>query len=88
VGNSKTPISKMLLSQSTAGFGQKAESSYASFKNFIITPIIKRNENKTLLMPYPCRAIALTSIFSKIYECILVNRLEWYINSNALPNPL
>ena len=56
-----------------------------SLKHSIIKPFLKPHKNKTDLNSY--RPISLTSTTSKIMEKMIVNRLNWYLETNNLLNP-
>ncbi|CAC5403629.1 unnamed protein product [Mytilus coruscus] len=54
-----------------------------SFKNGILTPVLKKKKNKTIPRNY--RGIVVTSIFSKIFESIVKGRLEYELLPSQNP---
>lgn len=55
-----------------------------SWKIQTVVPILKPNKDPNCIQSY--RPISLTSCFSKVFESMLKNRLEWFIeNNNIIP---
>jgi ribonuclease HI/exonuclease III len=56
----------------------------ADWKEALVIPIPKPGATKSAPQSY--RPIALTAVFCKLFERILVNRLEWFLESKCLLN--
>lgn len=57
---------------------------HPSWKNSIVVPMLKKQDKTTDIASY--RPISLTSVFSKVYERMITNRLYWVLESNKLLN--
>jgi ribonuclease HI len=57
-----------------------------SWKEALVIPIPKPEAPKS--EPQSYRPIALTAVLCKLYERIVVNRLEWYLETMQLINPM
>jgi ribonuclease HI/exonuclease III len=58
----------------------------ASWKDSLVIPIAKPGANRT--KPESYRPIALTAVLGKLFERLVVTRLEWFMEVNNLINPL
>ena len=57
-----------------------------SWKESLVVPILKPNASRE--RPESYRPIALTACLCKLFERMVKNRLEWYLEANKLINPL
>lgn len=77
-------LHKILLFYNNIIFGsQNIPKEWCEFK---IIPVIKPNKDPALANSY--RPIALSSCFRKIFEHLIKNRLEWWIEHNKILDPL